>query len=166
MKYSVLLGAEKLLMARRSSGPLDCSTFESCYDNEVNNSEVGRNGGKCVPGKYKSSSRYDRTIGSSNKLVDMLKGMNFPAESIAFLAVLMLKVARFLLNLFLRFFTFPILIFNFWLMVLMFPFQTLTWIRENLKKRLLRLCNAFCSISIGFVFNQLKAQKSVGLISP
>ncbi|KAL2496550.1 seipin-2-like [Forsythia ovata] len=167
MKYSLLLGAEKLLMARKLSGPLDCSTFDPGHDSEVNISENGRNEGKCVPGKYKnsvlqsSSSRYDRTIESSNKFVDMSKVMNFPAESIAFLAVLMLKMAGFQLNLFLRFFTFPIVIFNFWLMILMFPFQTLTWIRENLKKRLLRICNACYLILISFVFNQFNPQKSV-----
>lgn len=160
LKYS-LLGAEKLLMARKSSEPLDCSTFEACNDSEVNVSEIGRNESKYVPGKYKTSSRYDQQIGSSNELVDMSKLMNFPAESIALLAILMLKMAGFQLNLFLRFFTFPVLIFNFWLMILMVPFQTLIWIRENLKQRLLRMCNAPCSITIAFVFNQFSAQKSM-----
>ncbi|CAI9757114.1 unnamed protein product [Fraxinus pennsylvanica] len=159
MNYSLLVGAEKLLMARKSSKPLDCSTFEACNDSEVNISEIGRNEGKCVPGNYKTSSRYHQKIGSNNELFDMSKLMNFPAESIAFLAILMLKMAGFQLNLFLRFFTFPILIFNFWLMILMFTFQTLICIRENLKKRLLRICNASCSISIGFVLNQFTAQK-------
>ncbi|KAI3457608.1 hypothetical protein Pfo_014271 [Paulownia fortunei] len=183
MKQSLLLGAEKLLMARKSPGLYTCSTFEPHDDNEGNTSKNRISEGKYasqqtekVHGRYKlyaidsSLRHFDRAIESRNENVDMSKLVNcswgryndrFPLNIIASLAVLVLKLVGFQISLLLRFFTFPIWVLNFWLMFLMLPFQTLMRIREHMKKRLLRACSASYSRLISFISYRLKLKKSV-----
>ncbi|KAG8386450.1 hypothetical protein BUALT_Bualt03G0150000 [Buddleja alternifolia] len=160
MKHSLLLGAEKLLMARKLTPPLDCSSFD---DNEINTSNTTKSEGKCALKQNKKVSRkykpYAPQSTSKTQNLDTSKSMNyhpgsyndyFPLNIISFFAVLVLKLVGFQVSLFLRFFTFPIRVFTFWLTLLTFPFQTLTPIRDHITKKL-----------ISFITNRLKPQKSM-----
>ncbi|KAI3466029.1 hypothetical protein Pfo_022692 [Paulownia fortunei] len=175
MKDSLLLGAEKLLMARKP-GLLALSDFEPQNDNEANNTfknskikgKYASRQNKKVSGRYgtyaiqpTSSSAFDKAVESSIENYPLESYNEFPLNFISFLTVLVLKLAGFQISLFLRFFTFPIRFMNFCLMFLMFPFQTLTQIRDHMKKKLMRACNASYLRLISFICNRLKSQKSV-----
>ncbi|KAL3849314.1 hypothetical protein ACJIZ3_011196 [Penstemon smallii] len=152
MQQNLLLGAEKLLMARKSPGLLLPSNFELHDDHKESNTSKNRK----LRGKYQSRNEID-VISE----MDHFSYNEFPLNIVAFFAVLILKFAGFQISLFLKFFTFPIWLFNFWLMFLMFPFQTIARIKNHMKRTFLRACNALYSRVISFIFNRLESQKSI-----
>ncbi|GFP78682.1 hypothetical protein PHJA_000011800 [Phtheirospermum japonicum] len=143
MKHSLLLGADKLLMARKPGPVSALSDFEPQNDNESN--KVSKNSKIRKSHENKS---YNNNYNNNNE---------FPLNFIAFLTVLVLKLIGFQLSLFLRFFTFPFRVFHFCIMFVMFPFQILTHLRDHMKKKLMRACNVFYSRLI----YRLKSPKSV-----
>ncbi|KAK4342135.1 hypothetical protein RND71_037951 [Anisodus tanguticus] len=150
VKYSLLVGAEKVLIGRKSQEAFSCSSLSSWTDEETAR-EKRRNKGKSVLQDDKLSCGTSR-----NSAIESSK-----EHFTAFLAVTMLKLFDFQMNLMVKLFTFPIFLMNFWIMALTLPFQTLTFAKENLKKQLMNLSTKFWLTLMSFVFSQIKAQKSM-----
>ncbi|XP_027060997.1 seipin-2-like [Coffea arabica] len=187
MRHSLLLGAEKLLMARKSPGPFLSSQLESCSINEDKNDLVRKWKGKgamqldekvrwkseCSPLQSSSSSSSSNPgIESSNMYVQFPKMIecpssfynNFPLDFVAFLrilTVLILELGGAQLSLFTSVFTLPIQIFNFWLTMLTLPFRALALTREHLMKKLLTLRSYFWFSLMYFICDRLKLQQSM-----
>ncbi|KAL3631480.1 hypothetical protein CASFOL_024464 [Castilleja foliolosa] len=141
MKNSLLLGADKLLMARKPGPASSFSDFEPQNDNKIRN----------VPyNAYATQPAFSSPSNNSNN-------NDFPLNVIAFLSLQVLNLIAFQLSLFLRLFTFPFRVFTFFIMFIMFPFQILTHLRDHMKKKLMRACNVFYSRLI----DRLKSPKSV-----
>ncbi|XP_016441927.2 seipin-2-like [Nicotiana tabacum] len=165
MKYSLLVGAEKALLVRKSQEPFSCSSLSSWTDEETAR-EKRRNKGKSPLQDNKSCA-----IESCKEHFDMPKVVNsYPSGSYntelsfdftAFFTVMMFKLVGFQMNLLVRLFTFPISLMNYWIMILTLPFQTLTLAKEQLKKQLMNLGTKSWLSLMSFVFSQIKAQKSV-----
>lgn len=189
MKYSFLVGAEKMLMARKSPGPFLSSQFEACNINEDKNDVVKKR--KCKAAMQfddkvcwksecsllpSSPSSLHTGIESSDKYVQLPEVIDcpsslydeFPLDFVAFLrilTVLVLKLAGFQFGLFATFFTLPIQLFNFWLTVLSFPFHALVFARKHLKKTLLTLWSNSCFSLMYFVCDRLKMQQSMSKLA-
>ena len=157
VKFFLLFGAEKVLLARKRSLK---QPIEAC---ERKNKDIEENEKVC--GKYPS----DDTIVCNEDFVDVSKVVNcpslgyneFPLNFIAFLAILMLKLVGFQIGLVTSFFTLPIWLSYSTFMFFMFPFQTLARIRNQLTKRLLRMWGDLYLSITSFIFTRLKAQKLV-----
>ncbi|XP_060189369.1 seipin-2-like [Lycium barbarum] len=158
VKYSLLVGAEKALMGRKSQEAFSCSSLSSWTD-EATAREKRRNKGKTVlqEEKLACGTPRDSAIESSNEHFSTELSFDFTA----FLAVTMLKLFGFQMSLMVKLFTFPISLMNFWIMVLTLPFNTLTLAKENLKKQLMNLGTKSWLTLMSFVFSQIKAQRSM-----
>ncbi|KAK4355352.1 hypothetical protein RND71_024323 [Anisodus tanguticus] len=159
MQYSLLLGAVKILMGRKSQEAFSCSSLSSWTD-EVTAREKRRNKGKSVlqDEKLACGTSRDSAIESvSNEHFNNELSFDFTA----FFAATMLKLFDFQMSLMVKLFTFPIFLMNFWIMVLTLPFNILTLAKENLKKQLMNLGTKSWLTLMSFVFSQIKAQKSM-----
>ncbi|KAG8364841.1 hypothetical protein BUALT_Bualt18G0040500 [Buddleja alternifolia] len=155
MKHSLLFAADRLLMARKP---------EPFNVNEANTSNNGKIKGKYASKQTKKASMRYKThaIQSNSSHFDTAISYNeFPLNFIVFFTVQVIKLACFQISLFLRLFTFPIWLLNFSLMFLMFPYQTLTRIRDQMKKKLMRACYASSFKLISIISNKIKSKKSV-----
>ncbi|KAL3508790.1 hypothetical protein ACH5RR_028191 [Cinchona calisaya] len=184
MKYSLLLGAEKLLMARKLPRPLVTSHLETFNINEdYYSDEVRRRKGKAamqfdeaVREKFDcsppNSSSSIEGIEYKDKHVQFAKDFDcptnfcneFPLDFVGFLrilTVLALKLAGLQFTLFVRFFTLPIQLFNFWLTFLMLPFQALVLAKDQLKKKLLKLWSNSCFSLVYFICDRFQIQQSI-----
>lgn len=151
IKHSLLLGSEKLLMARKS-GPLASSGFDHPNgDQEANHTLI------------KNSKTRGEYASNQNKNVPGLvyNASEFPLNLIAFITVLVLKLTGIQIRLIFRFFAFPIWFLNFSLMFVMFPFRTLTHVRDHIKKKLFNEFSSSYLRLISFIKNRLKSQKSL-----
>lgn len=160
MYQSFLYGAEKLLMSRKS---FDYTNFESFADYEVIPPDFeGKHASKQnrkVPRKYMN---YPLSCNENANVSKIVENYNsFPLNVIVFIAVTVLKLASFQLGLFFNLFTFPLRVLNFWLMFLLFPFQTLARIRDQFKKSLRKVINAFGSMIMTFICNRLKSHREM-----
>lgn len=145
IKCYMLVGAEKLFMSRKL-GLLSVSDFD----------EVNEPNSTFKNGKFKGKIASKQTKRVSGVVND--HNHNFPLNLIAFLTVLVFKISSFQINLCLRFLSLPIWCLNLCLMLMMFPFETPTRMRDHKKKRLLKSCY-FRLIS--FLCNSLKLQMSM-----
>ncbi|CAI9088847.1 OLC1v1023291C1 [Oldenlandia corymbosa var. corymbosa] len=184
MKYSLLLGAEKVLMARNSPPPLVFSDAESCPINQDNISAAARTQGKNVmemnekdygnsqccwiqsrPSNGIECRNNDKFIHSSNNMgIDYPSNYcnEFPLDFVSFLrilAVLVLKLAGFQIAFLARLFTFPIQIINIWTAFLLFPFHLMAFARDHLKKKLLTLWSYSCFSLIYFICDRFKMRR-------
>ncbi|PIN15942.1 hypothetical protein CDL12_11395 [Handroanthus impetiginosus] len=148
MKSSLLLGADKLLMVRKAE-TLALSDFEPQNDNEPNStSETSK-----IKGKY--ASKQSKNVSEKRTTYEITSTRD------NFLTVIVPKLFGYQISLFLKFFKFPIWFSNFCLMFLMFPFQTITGVRDQMKKKLIMGCN-FCFLKlISFTCEKFKFPKSV-----
>ncbi|KAK6132468.1 hypothetical protein DH2020_033768 [Rehmannia glutinosa] len=161
MKQSLLLGADKLLMARKL-GPAQLSDFEPQTDNAPNNPfKNSKIRGEKYANRKVKNGRYNSSSIEYNPLMESSNNNEFPFNFIAFVTVLVFKLATFQISLFLKLFTFPIWFFNSCLMFFMFPFQILTHVRSHVKKKLVRALNVSYMSLISFICNKIKSQKSV-----
>ncbi|KZV26334.1 hypothetical protein F511_40362 [Dorcoceras hygrometricum] len=157
MQHSLVLGAEKLLMANPKSPGLSGYTDLEYKDGCKN---------RIIEGEY--ASMYEEESSASihfhqetkSSYEDLAFEME-PLNIIDFFSVLMLKFAGFQITLFLWWFTLPFGILNLWLMLLALPIRMLTRIAELFEKMLRRTCVAFYLGLISFICNRIKAQKSV-----
>lgn len=159
MKHSLLVGAEKLLMARNSPRLITSSSFEPNQADEAKTTKTEKG-----EGKYKSPSTHNRKVRgrykpnpiqssrrneNATRIPDSVNSpFRFPLSTITLMAMLVLKIVSFQIRLFVRFLS---LVFNFWLMLFMFPFRALTRIVA---------CNASYLSLISFIYNRLKSPKS------
>ncbi|KAK4420439.1 Seipin-2 [Sesamum alatum] len=176
IKQSFLLGADKLLISKKP--PLSDFEHHSHGGNEASNtSKNGKFKGKYAlkqskkaSGRYKTYAIQTTSLHSSTDNYWFTSCNDFPLNVISFLSVLMLKLAGYQISLFLRFFMFPVSFFNFGLMFVLFPFQTMTRMRDRMKKKMLRSCNASYTSVFSHVCSMFRSQKSVvkaarGLVS-
>ncbi|KAL0406713.1 UNVERIFIED_CONTAM: Seipin-2 [Sesamum latifolium] len=172
IKHSFLLGADKLLMSKKPR-PLIVSEFETHSDRDDEASNSCKNGkfkGKYASKQSKKASglRYKtyaiQTTSLHSSSIDnyCFKSCNdFPLNVVSFLTVLMLKLAGYQISLFLRIFMFPVSFFNVCLMFVLFPFQTMMRMRDQMTKKMLRACSASYTGVFSFVCSKFKSQESV-----
>ncbi|KAK4714653.1 hypothetical protein R3W88_020560 [Solanum pinnatisectum] len=151
VKYSLLLGAEKVLMGRKSQEAFSSSSLSSWTD-EATAREKRRSKGKSVV-------LDDKLACGTSRKEHFNKELSFDFTS--FLAITMLKLFGFQMNILVKLFTFPIFLMNFWIMVLTLPFNTITYAKKFFKKQLMNLGTKSWLKMMSFVFNQIKAQKSL-----
>ncbi|KAK2986546.1 hypothetical protein RJ640_004296 [Escallonia rubra] len=171
MKFSLLLGADKVLMARKL---LRASAFDSEPSNlcREKDPEEAKRKVRVKPKNrlVKLSSnqaegmndRHDEYINIS-KVANQVSGdyAEFPSNIVAILAILLLKLVGFQISLLVRLFTLPLWLSYFSLMLLMFPLQTVSRIRRHLTKKVMEMwLGVFMSVT-SFVCNPFKAQKSI-----
>lgn len=168
LKYSLLLGADNVLMARKSPASSVCSLSEpeKMYE-DYDSAERIRKGkfplqydDKKVCGNNFECSSLDfpqRVVEFPSKS----HKNEFPMDIVAFFTLLVLKLVGFQISLLMRFLTLPYSIFNFWLTLLMFPFQTMVLARDHIKRKLLKLWGDSCARVISFIFIKFKIQKSL-----
>ncbi|KAM3395965.1 seipin-2-like [Capsicum galapagoense] len=156
--YSLLLGAEKVLMRRKSQRAFSSDSLSS-WTNEVSAREKKRNKGKSVlmDETFSCGTSKDTTMESSKQHFGNELSFNFTG----FLALMMLKLFGIQISLLVKLFTFPIFLMNFWIMVLTLPFNTLTLAKKNFKKQLMNIGTKSWLAMMSFVFSQIKAQKSL-----
>ncbi|WMV39636.1 hypothetical protein MTR67_033021 [Solanum verrucosum] len=155
VKYSLLLGAEKVLLGRKTQEAFSSSSLSSWTD-EVTACEKRRSKGKSVLLDDKLACGTSRNFG-----IETSKEHFNSFDFTSFLAITMLKLFGIQMNILVKLFTFPIFLMNFWIMVLTLPFNTLTYAKNNFKKQLINLGTKSWSKMMSFVFNQIKAQKSL-----
>ncbi|KAL2247447.1 UNVERIFIED_CONTAM: Seipin-2 [Sesamum indicum] len=171
IKHSFLLGADKLLMSKKPR-PLTVSDFETHSDRDDEESNSCKNGkfkgkyaskqSKKASGRYKTYAIQTTSLHSSSIDNYCFKSCNdLPLNIVSFLTVLMLKVAGYQISLFLRIFMFPMSFFNFCLMFVLFPFQMLMRMRDQMTKKMLRACDASYTSVFSFVCSKFKSQRSV-----
>ncbi|KAM7498590.1 hypothetical protein LguiA_023004 [Lonicera macranthoides] len=166
MKFSLLVGADKVFMARKSNETL----FQFGSEPSTNPKSRLQN---------KLSQKKENLIISSNQVGDIIDcnddyinaskvvncpsgGYNeFPLDILTFFAVLTLKLLGFQMSVFIRFFKFPIWILYLSSMLFMFPLQTLSRIRLSVTKMALGMWISFYLRLTTFICNQFKAHKSV-----
>ncbi|XP_073300521.1 seipin-3-like [Primulina huaijiensis] len=157
MQHSLILGAEKLLMANQKSPGLS-GYFDFEYDNGCKN--------RIIEGEYasmyeeKESSAIHFYQETESNYVNGVFKMD-PLNIIDILSMLWIKFTGFQITIFLWFFTLPFGILNFWLMLLVLPIRMLTRISKHFEKMLRRTCMAFYLGLISFICYRIKAQKSV-----
>ncbi|KAL8031987.1 hypothetical protein ABFX02_13G063900 [Erythranthe guttata] len=147
IKHSLLLGAEKLLMSRNS--PALLTTFlppHQDYDDDDDDEE-------------NEDMKYIPRNNNSAACISTLA--NFPFDIVDFFTVMALDFVGFQIRLFFRFLIFPVRVFHFWLALLMFPFRTLTRIRDDVKKGMMRACGALYARVASFVWNRVNSPRSV-----
>ncbi|KAL0301266.1 UNVERIFIED_CONTAM: Seipin-3 [Sesamum radiatum] len=171
IKHSFLVGADKLLMSKKPR-PLTVSDFEthSGRDNEASNSSKnGKFKGKYASkqsmkasGRYKTHAIQTTSLHSSSIDNYCFKSCNdFPLNVVSFLTVLMLKLAGYQISLFLRIFMFPMSFVNVCLMFVLFPFQMMMQMRDQMKKKMLSACSTSYTCVFSFVCSKFKSQKLV-----
>ncbi|CAN4102981.1 unnamed protein product [Withania somnifera] len=156
--YSLLVGADKVLMCRKSQGAFSSSSL-SAWNHEETAREKRINKGKSVlmDEKFSCGTSRNSAIESSTEQF----GNELSFDFTAFLTVTLLKLFGFQMSILVKLITFPIFLMNFWIMVLTLPFNTLTFAKENLKKQLMNLGTKSWLKMMSFVFSQIKAQKSL-----
>lgn len=158
VKYSLLLGAEKVLMGRKCQEAFSSSSLSSWTD-EATAREKRRNKGKSVLLDDKLACGTSRNSGIESSKEHFNNELSFDITS--FLAISMLKLFGFQMSILVKLFTFPIFLMNIWIMVLTLPFNTLTFAKENFKKQLMNLGTKSWLKMMSFVFSPIKAQKSL-----
>ncbi|XP_055823290.1 seipin-2-like [Solanum dulcamara] len=158
VKYSLLLGAEKVLMGRKSQEAFSSSSLSSWTD-EATAREKKRNKGKSVLLDDKLACGTSRNSGILSSKEHFNNELSFDITS--FLAISMLKLFGFQMSILVKILTFPIFLMNLWIKVLTLPFNTLTFAKENFKKQLMNLGTKSWLKMMSFVFSQIKAQKSL-----
>lgn len=163
MKSSLLVGADKVLMARKSNETL----FQ--FDSEPSTKPKSTLQKKLSQKKENlvvSSTPDDDISNCNDDYIDVSKVVNcpsgryneFPLNILTFFAVLTLKLLGFQMSVFVGFFKFPI-----WILYLsfMFPLQTLSQIRLSVTKMALGMWIGFYLRLTTFICNRFKAHKSV-----
>ncbi|KAL7143468.1 hypothetical protein ABFS83_08G193000 [Erythranthe nasuta] len=135
MHHSLLFGAEKMLMARKS-GPFVSSELE-----HQNGNDIQPNNNSIIKGQ--NAPKQNNNV--SHELTNI-------ESFVVFLPVLVFKVTLFQTNLIVRFFFVTVWFFDFFFMFMMFPFRTLIRIRDHAKKKLRRALVASYSRLISFAF--------------
>ncbi|KAL7186166.1 hypothetical protein ACSBR2_028005 [Camellia fascicularis] len=146
VKYSLLHGAERVLMARKWA-------VNRCSDPSEDGTEGNSEACKAYEKKYPLLQPSSKRFAFNKEYTDVSKVVNFPLNFLAFLAISVFKLIGFQINLFTSFFTVPIWLFYSTFMFFMFPIQTLIRIRDHLTKRLLRMCGDYYSIRQKSVMN-------------
>ncbi|KAG5597541.1 hypothetical protein H5410_038773 [Solanum commersonii] len=133
VKYSLLLGAEKVLMGRKSQEAFSSSSLSSWTD-KATAREKRRSKGKPILLDDKLACGTSRNFGieSSKEHFNLF-------DFTSFLAITMLKLFGIQMNILVKLFTFPIFLMNFWIMVWTLPLNTLTYSKNNFKKQLMNL---------------------------
>lgn len=155
VKCSLLLGAEKILIGRKSQEAFSSSSLDAWTD-EATAREKRRKKGKSVLLDDRlacGTSRNSRIESSFNNELSF--------DFTSFLAITMLKLFGFQMSILVKLFTFPIFLMNFWIMVLTLPFNTLSFAKDSFKKKLINFGTNSWLKMMSFVFSQIKAQKSL-----
>ena len=166
MKFSLLVGADKVLMAWKSKETL----FQ--FDSEPSTKPKSTLPKKLSQKKENlivSSNQIDDIIDCNDDYIDVSKVVNcpsggyneFPLNILTFFAVLTLKLLGFQMSVFVSFFKFSIWILYLFFMFFMFPLQTLLQIRLSVTKMALRMWISFYLRLTTFICNRFKAHKSV-----
>ncbi|XP_059663976.1 seipin-2-like [Cornus florida] len=180
MAFSLLNGAEKVLMARKSlkmstsfNGiKQQLSPLENEEDMNLNSEphevySVQENENVCGNSKYPR--QFDDTTDDNDGYIDVPKVVNcpsggyndFPLNFLAFLALLVLKSVGFQISLLVRFFTLPIWLSYIFFMFFMFPFQTVMQFKEHLMKKLLGMLGDFYAAVTSFICDRFIPEKSI-----
>lgn len=156
IKYSLLVGADKLLFAQRS---LHCSHLENIYE-EKSSKETrinDRYGVQYSDNKVSGKPMWSFLETNSSPLTYGMESN----DVVAFLTVLVLKLIGFQIDLAMGFLRFPFKLLNLWLTVFIFPFQTLTWAKEHMKQKLVKMCKKSCMRLMSFALDPFEMQKSM-----
>ncbi|KAL1817931.1 hypothetical protein ACET3Z_020505 [Daucus carota] len=173
VKPWLLHGADRVLMSQNSSRPLFRLDSEPCkvydkYFSHKNGKKVSLESEKAM---LHFSSKQANGIPDCNidDYVDVSKVVNspsggyqeFPLNTLIFLAVIIVRMIGFQINLFLGFFMFPIRLSYLSVMLMMFPFQTVARIRNYAVKMLFGVWVGFYMSLTSFMYKKIKAQKAV-----
>lgn len=106
---------------------------------------------------------YGSTSQTEEDYINVSKGVydEFPLNFITFFAVFLIKSLGFQINVLSTFLRIPLYLSYFWFTIMMFPFQTLKYIRSYLMKQASRRWEALISSVSSFVFARINVPKSV-----